>query len=276
GIDPAVQLTAPGGASFDQIMFTASGADDDYVVNSIQYQGATADPFNLTVTATATETDDGDTATATATLAVDPGELIQGTDTATFTGTSGDDHIDYSNETVSSAQTIDGGDGNDMLDFSNATINNVAEISGGDGNDVLDFASATLNNVATIDGGAGADTITGSSGNDRIDGGAGTDNLTGGSGDDTFVLHSGSVDQITDFSASDDTLDLSDIVSMGSGDEISAYLQIEDDGEGNSVVKVNSDGSEGGNFESVAVLQGVTGLDIQQLFNSGNVVVDES
>jgi len=273
------------GNTFDQVIFGAdhfengddsSSAASDYYISSIDYTEAAGAPFNLTVTATATESADGDTASATTTLEVDPGEIMDGADTATFSGTSGDDYIDYSNETVSSTDTIDGGDGNDVLDFANATLNNVTQISGGDGNDVLDFASATLNNVATIDGGAGADTITGSSGNDRIDGGAGADALTGGAGDDTFVLHSGAVDQITDFSASDDTLDLSDIVSMGSGDEISAYLQIEDDGEGNSVVKVNSDGSEGGNFESVAVLQGVTGLDIQQLFNSGNVVVDES
>ena len=32
----------------------------------------------------------------------------------------------------------------------------------------------------------------------------------------------------------------------------------------------------GDNFQNVAVLEGVTGLDVQQLFNSGNVVDDES
>lgn len=83
----------------------------------------------------------------------------------------------------------------------------------------------------------------------------------GGAGNDTFVLQSGAVDEITDFNSS--------------GDAITDYLTIEDDGNGNSVVKVDTDGG-GDNFQNVAVLEGVTGLDVQQLFNSGNVVVDES
>jgi hypothetical protein len=281
GIDPAVTLSADGGVPFDQIVFTASGVESDYLINSIEFQSAPTDPFDLTINAVATESDGGDTAFASATLSVDPGEVLTGDDSsAIFSGTDGDDVLDFANVTTNSVDTIDAGDGNDVLDFANATLNDVDQISGGGGDDVLDFSSATLNNVATIDGGAGADRITGSlgddnlyggDGNDRLDGGGGSDLLTGGAGDDTFVLNDGAVDNITDFNSSDDTLDL---ITLGSGDDISNYLQIEDDGSGNSVVKVDTGGG-GDNFQSVAVLEGVTGLDVQQLFNSGKVVVDE-
>ncbi|KII78513.1 hypothetical protein PL18_12060, partial [Vibrio renipiscarius] len=75
-------------------------------------------------------------------------------------------------------------------------------IVGGDGNDVLI-------------GGAGDDEIDGGGGNDSIDGGLGSDILTGGSGDDVFVWHAisdGATDTITDFTVSEDKIDLRDIL----------------------------------------------------------------
>jgi len=95
------------------------------------------------------------------------------------------------------------------------------------------------------------------------------------SGDLNLQLQATSTDGSDTATTTDDTLDLSDIVSLGNGDVITDYLSIEDDGNGNSVVKVDADGG-GDNFQNVDVLQGVTGLDVQQLFNNGHVVVDES
>ena len=82
--------------------------------------------------------------------------------------------------------------------------------------------------VATVAGGAGADTLTGTAGDNLIDGGAGDDQLTGGAGDDilidgagqdmltggdgadTFLFQpDGQIDTVTDFQIGIDRLDLS-------------------------------------------------------------------
>ncbi len=61
-----------------------------------------------------------------------------------------------------------------------------------------------------LDGGWGADIITGGLGDDYINGNDGQDTLTGGAGADSFVFNSKvwarNVDQITDFTAADDTI----------------------------------------------------------------------
>jgi Ca2+-binding RTX toxin-like protein len=89
---------------------------------------------------------------------------------------------------------------------------------GGDGDDVLSGS----NGNDSITGGAGDDSLSGGNGNDRLFGGRGKDLLsgdlgkdvlTGGAGKDTFVfatkLAKDNVDQITDFSTKDDTIQLS-------------------------------------------------------------------
>ena len=114
---------------------------------------------------------------------------------------------------------IDGGGGNDVLD-------------GGGGINTVSFASATqgvtvslalqgtaqttgvgtdtLTNFQNLTGSAFADHLTGDANNNVISGGGGDDVLTGGGGADTFVFAPGAGNSvITDFSAAQDTIDLS-------------------------------------------------------------------
>jgi Ca2+-binding RTX toxin-like protein len=92
------------------------------------------------------------------------------------------------------------------------TVSNTENLIGSSYNDTLTGNSSA--NV--IKGGDGKDTINGGDDDDTLYGGGGTDTLTGGSDDDTFVFQSASafsnVDTISDFNASDDKIDLHDIL----------------------------------------------------------------
>ncbi len=74
-------------------------------------------------------------------------------------------------------------------------------IYGGNGND-------------TILGASGNDVLSGDAGNDTLSGGAGNDTLTGGDGKDVFLYTSGN-DVITDYTADQDTIRLSDDTIAG-------------------------------------------------------------
>ncbi len=83
-------------------------------------------------------------------------------------------------------------------------------LSGLDGNDILN-------------GGSGIDKLYGGAGNDDLYGGAGNDTLSGGAGKDRFVFfESGSTnkDSIVDFSHTDDTIVLKDILDGLNNDSI--------------------------------------------------------
>ena len=81
----------------------------------------------------------------------------------------------------------------------------------------------TLNNVITgnafnntLRGLDGSDTLIGNGGNDTMDGGTGNDTLTGNAGLDSFVLgNRGNTDNITDFTAVDDTIVLANALETG-------------------------------------------------------------
>jgi len=182
------------------------------------------------------------------------------------------------------SDSIDGTDGGDDIfgGFGNDTI------SGGEGDDDLFgfIGRDTLNggdgadrmyggwNDDSLMGDEGDDLLLGGSGDDTLDGGAGDDTLTGGSGDDTFTLGGGGVDTITDFDADSDVLNIADLIDAPF-DDITEVLSVNDDGEGNSVVQVDSDGTGGdADFETVAVLSGFSGADAAGLFNSGAVNVE--
>ncbi len=108
-----------------------------------------------------------------------------------------------------------------------------------------------------ITGGTGNDTLYGDynggplagDGDDTIDGGSGDDSMIGGTGEDVFVFaqHIGDTDIITDFTLSDDTIDLTHS-SFASFDSI-ADLNLSDNGSGDALVDLGAG--------HVVVLQGV-------------------
>ena len=99
---------------------------------------------------------------------------------------------------------IDGGTGSDW-------------IFGGEGNDSIDGGGDGDN----LFGGEGNDTIDGGAGDDLFVAGEGDDSLTGGTGADTFFYESGhGNDTITDFTADEDTIDLSLIGTITSFDDL--------------------------------------------------------
>ncbi|MFC2970460.1 M10 family metallopeptidase C-terminal domain-containing protein [Acidimangrovimonas pyrenivorans] len=100
-----------------------------------------------------------------------------------------------------------------------------AEQLGGAGADTLTGgAGADL-----LAGGAGDDRLVGQGGDDILVGGAGSDTLTGGAGADTFVFAGdGGRDVVTDFTAGEDRLDLSQLPMFYDP----ARLQVETNGKG--------------------------------------------
>ncbi len=141
-------------------------------------------------------------------------EVIGNTGEDTLRGGAGNDQIfsgndDFGDDTVggdAGNDTVGGGRGNDA-------------VSGGDGNDILyGGRGEAADNNDSLQGGIGADTLYGGSGDDTVDGGAGddeiwagagNDDLSGGAGADSFVFGANSGnDTVQDFSASEDTIDL--------------------------------------------------------------------
>ncbi len=128
-----------------------------------------------------------------------------------------------------------------------------------------------------INGGAGNDTIFGQEGDDIIAGGAGNDVIYGGSGADTFLFNAinEGTDTVKDFDASEgDLLDLSAI--LGAYDELSddiADFVIATESGGNTLISVDQSGNAGvGGVVEIAVLEGVTGLDLDAAVKTDTVV----
>ncbi|WP_244445272.1 hypothetical protein [Microvirga sp. BSC39] len=112
---------------------------------------------------------------------------------------------DVVKDPVEPVNVINGGSKNDSL----TGTAGIDSINGGAGNDKL-YGYAGND---TLLGGAGKDTLYAGDGNDVLNGGAGKDKLYGGLGQDTFVFDTavkkGQFDQIYDFKASDDTIQIS-------------------------------------------------------------------
>ena len=113
-------------------------------------------------------------------------------------------------------------------------------VFGSDSNQEKNFADAI---ERTVYGGDAAETITTTSASEIIDGGLGDDTIISGSGDDvisggqgsdTFVYKKDDTgfDTIKDFDilAGGDVLDLSDLLSYETGDDLNDYIQLVDDG----------------------------------------------
>lgn len=200
----------------------------------------------------------------------------------TLYGEEGDDVLGGGNND----DLLDGGLGNDVLTGDNGND----ALYGGGGNDQL-FGG---NNDDFLDGGFGNDTLTGDNGNDILlggagddildggnnddflDGGFGADLLTGGNGIDTFALNDfGSIDTITDFNKDPggDRLDFRDVISDYDGTgPITDYVQAQTVG-GDTVISFDADGAGAGSAVTLAQLNGVTGVDIQSLFDNGQILI---
>lgn len=107
-----------------------------------------------------------------------------------------------------------GGDGNDALysaDPGSSTSDGEGDkLFGGAGHDVLVAASGS----DLLKGGLGRDRMEGGNGSDKLVGGKASDRLTGGFGFDTFVFFArtdGDRDFVTDFTYSQDSLDIRQI-----------------------------------------------------------------
>ena len=134
----------------------------------------------------------------------------EGTDTATYHGTRGDDTIGIANNgaevatfgpgtsTVDSATEkllVDGGAGNDTINGQNGLSTLTAlTIDGGNGDD-------------TIGGGDGDDLLLGGNGDDHVDGNRGTDTALMGSGADTFQWDPGDGNDTVEGQGGKDTMD---------------------------------------------------------------------
>ncbi|MDP2206028.1 MAG: type I secretion C-terminal target domain-containing protein [Alphaproteobacteria bacterium] len=124
-----------------------------------------------------------------------------------------------------------------------------------------------------LEGGSGNDWLFGQEGNDALYGGAGDDMLWGGSGADTFMFKAGDagVDTIKDFSlAEGDVLDISNILAGFDPltNALSDYVNVSQSG-GNTIVQVDATG--GGNFQTIAILEGVS-VDLDALTTNGNLI----
>jgi Ca2+-binding RTX toxin-like protein len=117
--------------------------------------------------------------------------------------------------------------------------------------------------------------LRGSAGADTIDGGPGLDVLTGGAGADRFVWTPddlGSTDVITDFAtASGDALDLSALLNgYVAGSALDGFVSLVTSG-ADTEVRIDRDG--GSSFAtSLALLQGVTGLNVETLRANGHLI----
>ncbi|MCA3955771.1 VWA domain-containing protein [Vibrio vulnificus] len=99
-----------------------------------------------------------------------------------------------------------------------------------DNHDLFDVPGDTRGGNDTLDGGLGNDILYGQGGNDILIGGLGDDILTGGDGADIFKfvdqtgLRDGERDTITDFTAGEDKIDLSDLLHTNQNDSIDSLL----------------------------------------------------
>lgn len=174
------------------------------------------------------------------------------------------------------ANTIVAGDGNNKV----TALSGDDSVSTGGGND--NIAAGDGNN--TVEAGAGNDKLVSGSGNDILNGGEGADKLTGGGGSDQFVFDNlavGGLDAIADFLTLEDVLVFDDAVftalsgGIGAGNLVVGAGLAAQDADDYLVFNTtggklyyDADGSGAGAAIQIAVLKGVTSLDI------GNLLVE--
>jgi Ca2+-binding RTX toxin-like protein len=193
---------------------------------------------------------------------------------------------------------LDGGAGIDIVDFTTfgaavsvslnasgheAWTQDLPTLTGGTWRPLADLVSVEILIGTAHDdalyGNSAANQFNGGAGNDLLLGGGGSDRLTGGAGIDRFdydaIGHG--VDAIIDFQSGsgNDALDIKDLLTghTVNGGNIGDYVQLTSAG-GNTTVAVDVNGLTGGSaYVEIAVLQGVTGLVVTDMFNQGNLLV---
>jgi hypothetical protein len=146
------------------------------------------------------------------------------------------------------------------------------------------------------------ETVTGTIGDDALIGGAGNDTLIGGAGDDIFVWNlsedaaevgasSPASDLITDFGNGNDSLLLNDLLDPANYSDsaslsiaLAGFMEITDDGAGNTLISVSSAGIGSGPVDQVITLDNVSLAElgasgtqqemIQDLLDAGKLNVD--
>jgi Ca2+-binding RTX toxin-like protein len=192
--------------------------------------------------------------------------------------------------------TLNGDGGDDMLfgvdgnDIMNGGLG-IDVLNGGAGDDVMDGGEGNDGLFGgggqdRMSGGLGNDRLYGDGGHDIIRGGAGDDLLAGGqiagapsSGNDTFVWlredivgangSAAGFDTIVDFGVGD-RLDFSGIFNGAPPAPIADLLRVTETGTG-SIVSVDVDAN--GTFFDVALLSGVTQIDVDDLVQQNAVIV---
>ena len=155
---------------------------------------------------------------------------------------------------------VNGQDGDDMFtvgDLAGTGLQNVV-FNGGGGNDTLDASTATR-----------AVEANGGDGDDALISGAEDDTFTGGAGSDQFVYNAidDGVDTITDFELGTDQFVLDGFIA-GFDPALSDpndFFNLVDNGT-DSTVQVDIDGAgAGAGFQDLAILTGITGVDVDTL-----------
>ena len=196
-------------------------------------------------TVVASETDAaGNTGTASLTFTLDTtapvpvitSEVLSKSGAVTLTGTTADanDALAVYDGTTLLGTTTTASNG--TWSFTTGTVSNVVHIYTATATDVAGNIGPSSNeailggtNADTLVGTSGDDIIIGKGGNDTITGGLGADTLTGGSGKVRFVYNSSSDstpsshDTITDFSASRDIIDFTNIAGINANSHIPTF-----------------------------------------------------
>ena len=129
----------------------------------------------------------------------------------------------------------------------------------------------------TLYGYAGDDRLWGNNGNDTLHGGKGSDWMKGGEGADLFVLTVNGTDRdtISDLRVGDgDVIMIENVLGYDPlSDAIGDFIAFSTSGT-DTIISVDTDGAANGHhFTAVATVSGVTGLDAEQLYASGNLLV---
>ncbi|MBC7001273.1 type I secretion C-terminal target domain-containing protein, partial [Photobacterium sp. BZF1] len=250
-----IKLSSSGGNS----VLSISNIQGNLVQNII-FEGVTESALLMGVPTTASDEDK-------LTALLNNGHLEVGSNF----GNKQDNIVDASDE----GDYLYGLDGEDILTGGDADD----YLFGGDGNDVLDGQGGSDDLV----GGEGDDSLSGGNDDDVLQGGDGDDILTGDAGSDLFTWDedASGTDIITDFTLSEDQLDLSEVLSDGGDDKFTmddllAHTQsgdltdtYDDQGDVNLTVK-----TEKGNEQKI-ILKDVDSESLDPNGASSNDIIDQ-